>query len=74
MLFTPGLQLQRQLNYAKYMVPDIVSNAQNRTLKKLSWIQILDTALLIFTRKYESTRKYVTLNVLFEFKHKVLTF
>ena len=31
---TPGLQLQRQLNYTKFEVPDVVSKAQNRTLKK----------------------------------------
>ena len=31
--FTPGLQLQRQLNYTKFLVSD-VSNAQNRALKK----------------------------------------
>ena len=34
MRFTPGLQLQRQLNYTKCLVPDVVSNAQNRALKK----------------------------------------
>ena len=33
--FTPGLQLQRQLNYTKCLVSDVVSNAQNRALKKL---------------------------------------
>ena len=33
--FTPGLQLQRQLNYTKCLVPDVFSNAQNRALKKL---------------------------------------
>ena len=32
--FTPGLQLERQLNYTKCLVPDIASNAQNRALKK----------------------------------------
>ena len=35
--FTPGLQLQRQLNYIKCLVallPGVVPNAQNRTLKK----------------------------------------
>ena len=31
---TPGLQLQRQLNYTKCLVPDVVSNVQNRALKK----------------------------------------
>ena len=35
MPFTPGPQLQRQLNYAKCLVSDVVSNAQNRALKKL---------------------------------------
>ena len=34
MRFTPGLQLQRQLNYAKCLVQDVVSNSQNRALKK----------------------------------------
>ena len=29
MHLTPGIQLQRQLNYTKCLVPDIVSNAQN---------------------------------------------
>ena len=33
--FTPGLELQRQLNYTKCLVLDVVSNAQNRALKKL---------------------------------------
>ena len=32
--FTAGLQLQRQLNYTKCLVPDVVSNAQNRAPKK----------------------------------------
>ena len=32
--FTLGLQLQRQLNYTKCLVSDVVSNAQNRPLKK----------------------------------------
>ena len=32
--FTPGLELQRQLNYTKCLVLDVVSNAQNRALKK----------------------------------------
>ena len=27
--FTPGLQLQRQLNYTKCLVSDVISNAQN---------------------------------------------
>ena len=27
--FTPGLQLQRQLDYTQCLVPDVVSNAQN---------------------------------------------
>ena len=31
--FTPGLQLQRQLNYTKRLVLDVVSNAQNWALK-----------------------------------------
>ena len=35
MRFTPGPQLQRQLNYTKCLVSDVVSNAQNRALKKL---------------------------------------
>ena len=35
MCFTPGLQFQRQLNYTKCLVSDVVSNAQNRALKKL---------------------------------------
>ena len=37
MRFTPGPQLQRQLNYTKSLVallPDVVPNAQNRALKK----------------------------------------
>ena len=34
MHFTPGLQLQRQLNYTKCLVSDVVSNSQNRALKK----------------------------------------
>ena len=32
--FTPGLQLQRQLNYTKCLVPDVISDTQNRALKK----------------------------------------
>ena len=32
--FTPGLQLQRQLNYIKCLVPDVIPNAQNTALKK----------------------------------------
>ena len=32
--FTPGLQLQRQLNYTKCLVSYVVSNAQNRALRK----------------------------------------
>ena len=32
---TPGPQLQRQLNYTKCLVSDVVSNTQNRALKKL---------------------------------------
>ena len=32
--FTPGCQLQRQLCYTKCMAPDVLSNAQNRALKK----------------------------------------
>ena len=35
MRFTPGSQLQRQLNYTKCLVLDVVSNAQNMALKKL---------------------------------------
>ena len=35
MRFTPGPQLQRQLNYTKCLVLDVISNAQNRALKKL---------------------------------------
>ena len=35
MCFTPGPQLQRQLNYPKCLVSNVVSNAQNRALKKL---------------------------------------
>ena len=35
MRFTPGPQLQRQLNYTKCLISDVVSNAQNRELKKL---------------------------------------
>ena len=35
MRFTSGSQLQRQLNYTKCLVSDVVSNAQNRALKKL---------------------------------------
>ena len=34
MRFTPELQLQRQLNYTKCLVSDVVSNAQNRALEK----------------------------------------
>ena len=37
MRYTPGLQLQRQLNYTKCLVallPGIVPNTQNRALKK----------------------------------------
>ena len=33
--FTPGPQLQRQFNYTKCLVSDVVSNAQHRALKKL---------------------------------------
>ena len=32
--FTPGLQLQQQLNYTKCLVSDVAFNAQNRALKK----------------------------------------
>ena len=32
--FTHGLQLQRQLNCTKSLVSDVVSNVQNRALKK----------------------------------------
>ena len=32
--FTPGLQLQRQLNYTKCLVSYVASKAQNRALKK----------------------------------------
>ena len=32
--FTPGVQLQRQLNYTKCLVSNVISNAQNTTLKK----------------------------------------
>ena len=35
MRFIPGPQLQRQLNYTKCLVSDVVSNAYNRALKKL---------------------------------------
>ena len=35
MRFTPGSQLQTQLNYTKRLVSDVVSNAQNRALKNL---------------------------------------
>ena len=31
--FTPGRQLQRQLNYRKCLVSELVPNAQNRALK-----------------------------------------
>ena len=37
MCCNPGLYLQRQLNYTQYLVailPDIVPNAQNKTLQK----------------------------------------
>ena len=34
MRFTPGLQLQRQLNYTQCLVSDVVSNALNRAPKK----------------------------------------
>ena len=33
--FTPGLQLQRQLNYTKCLVPDVISNAQNKGTEKM---------------------------------------
>ena len=33
MRFTPGIQ--RQLNYTRFLVSDVVSNVQNRALKKL---------------------------------------
>ena len=46
MCFTPGLKLQRQLNYTKCLIPYVVSSTQNRELKKKkSYIQILDMAL-----------------------------
>ena len=32
MCFTPGLQFQRQLNYKKCLVSNVVFNAQNRAL------------------------------------------
>ena len=32
--FNPRPQLQRQLNYAKCLAPDVVSNASKRALKK----------------------------------------
>ena len=32
--FTPGLQLQRQLNYTQFLVPDVVSNVQNKGTDK----------------------------------------
>ena len=32
--FSPGFQLQRQLNYIKCLVPDVVSNAQNNGSEK----------------------------------------
>ena len=35
MCFIPGPQLQRQLNYTKCLVSDVVSKTQNRALKKL---------------------------------------
>ena len=35
MRFTSGPQLQRQLSYTKCLISDVVSNAQNRALKKL---------------------------------------
>ena len=34
MCFTPGFQQQRQLNYTKCLISDVISNAQNRALKK----------------------------------------
>ena len=34
MHFTPGLQLQRQLNYAKCLVPDVLPNTQNKGFEK----------------------------------------
>ena len=34
MRLTPGIQLQRQLSYTKCLVSDVISNAQNRALKK----------------------------------------
>ena len=45
MRFAHGLQLKRQLNYTKCLVPDFVSNAQNWALKKRKLGSILDTAL-----------------------------
>ena len=32
--FAPGLQLQRQIDYTKCLVSDVISNPQNRALKK----------------------------------------
>ena len=43
MRLTPGLQLQKQLNYTKCLVPDVASNAPNRALK---------------TRKMDLNRRY----------------
>ena len=34
MCFTPGFQQQRQLNYTKCLISDVISSAQNRALKK----------------------------------------
>ena len=34
MHFTPGLQLQRQLNYTKCLVPDVLPNTQNKDFEK----------------------------------------
>ena len=56
MYFTPGPQLRRQLNYTKCLVtllPDLVTNAQNRALKK----QKLDS-----NHRYSPDFYYILLN------------
>ena len=45
MRFTSEPQLQKQLDYTKCLVSDVVSNAQNRAVKNWRCIPILDTAL-----------------------------
>ena len=56
MRFTPGPQIQKQLNYTKclvFLLPDLVTNAQNRVLKK----QKLDS-----NHRYSPDFYYILLN------------